>query len=343
MLIPAFCVATLVQMSDNAASSFENSFLMTVIGIVLLVDVVLFARTFRRRSVAAKLDKLERAVGLAIPEALRPSIARGIVRRHRIKYVVLFTVATMMAVVVSIANIPDTNYRVFLVVGSILAGSVVGVALGSMQWPARRKPGITRVAKAGAVGLDDYVPPSELRNARLLVVLALAVYLLSLLALATGTARTEALPPARTSALFVVIAVLFLCFFEVVGRRIVGRAQIAASEPELVWDDAMRAIDVRALASTPATIGLLSVLFGVSDLTMSLHEVLTRSNLLVPINVALWIGFAGWLVVSLASSASHPERYFLRRLWPSYAQEPLSDSRATSDRTQEPEHTESTS
>ena len=98
-----------------------------------------------------------------------------------------------------------------------------------------------------------------------------------------------------------------------------GRTQVAESEPELIWDDAMRAVDVRALASTPATIGLLSVLFGVADLSMSLHEVLTRTGLLIPITVALWIGFAGWLVVALTSSASHPERYFLGRLWPKHA------------------------
>lgn len=278
-----FCIATLIQMSNNQVLSPDDAPL------------------------------------LAIPDEFRPVLGGRLVRRQRIMLALTLIATVAATLFVFTADIPDASYRSFIVVGSALAGSITGVAIGSLQWPARRDRDTLRVARAGAVDLGDYIAPLERWGARILVGLAIAIYLFSVLMTGTGVASVALLPPATVSVIFVGLALVFLCFFEAVGRRIVGRAQATGSEPELLWDDAMRAMDVRALASTPTTIGLLGVLFGSSDLTIGLHDFLSSTGILGLVAVAGWIVLAGILVIAISSLASRPERFFLRRLWPEYA------------------------
>ena len=308
-------------MSNNSVVSIEDSFLIVFLGAAALVSIFFFARTFREESIAAMVNRLERTVGLAIPDELRPAIGRNIVRRQRIKLASTVVAAAAMSIVAFTVTFPDANYRGIVVVGSVLAGSLVGVAIGSLQWPAQRHDDGLRVAKAGAVSLRDYVPRWELRGARILVALSATIFFGSVLATATGLATVSDLPMARTSAYFTGIAVLSLIFFEVVGRRIVGRAQPNGSEMELVWDDALRAVDLRALASTPLTIGLLGVFFGASDLALSLPDLQANPGLLTTLTVAGWVVVAGVFAMAFATLTSRPERFFLLRLWPAYAPE----------------------
>ncbi|MCB1280904.1 MAG: hypothetical protein KDB18_05225 [Salinibacterium sp.] len=330
-------------MSNNQAVSFLDVNLLAVAGIVLLVDLIVFARTFRKISVVAMVDKLERTVGLAIPEELRSSIGRHLLRRQRIRLAFIFFTTIAMVVVVFTVSFPDASYRSFVLVGGVVAGSVIGIAMGSLHWPAQLERDALHVAKARAVSLDDYVAPWERRSARTFVGLSMIIYVASLLVAAWGSRPVHVLLPATSGGLFTGLAVLFLAVFEVVGRRTVGRAQVSGSESELVWDDALRAIDVRSLASTPATIGLLGVLFGASNLTLQLHDFLAASGLLLPVTIAGWIGFAGVLVLTIAWAVSSPERHFLRRLWPAYVLRPFIEPGVVTSRSLPAERRESES
>ncbi|HNP16316.1 MAG: hypothetical protein KF739_09495 [Cryobacterium sp.] len=94
-------------MSNNQAVSFLDVNLLAVAGIVLLVDLIVFARTFRKISVVAMVDTLERTAGLAIPEELRSSIGRHLLRRQRIRLAFIFFTTIAMVVVVFTVSLPS--------------------------------------------------------------------------------------------------------------------------------------------------------------------------------------------------------------------------------------------
>lgn len=312
-------------MSETSVFDADDVLLLVVAGAVALVSLALFLRTFRRSRVAALGSRLESEIGLPIPDALRPALERRLLRRQRTRHA-LTLVATVAATLFAFtAAVPDAYYRSFIVVASALAGSVIGIAIGSLHWPAPRDRDSIRVARAGAVGLGDYVAPLERWGARIFVGLAAAIYLVSVLMTATGVASVTLLPPATVSVAFVGLALIFLCFFEVVGRRIVRRAQPTGSELELLWDDAMRAVDVRALANTPMTLGFLGVAFSSDDLGIGLQDILNNAGILGFVTGAGWISLAGLVIVAFVSVAGSPERYFLRRLWPEYAATPSAE------------------
>lgn len=94
-------------MSNNQAVSFLDVNLLAVAGIVLLVDLIVFVRTFRKISVVAMVDTLERTAGLAIPEELRSSIGRHLLRRQRIRLAFIFFTTIAMVVVVFTVSLPS--------------------------------------------------------------------------------------------------------------------------------------------------------------------------------------------------------------------------------------------
>lgn len=286
------------------------------------LSALLFMLTFRPQSAASMANRLERSIGLAIPNILRVDLSRRLVRRRRIS--LAGTVLATWAVLPLVwgmggVDASGSPTSVFLIVGASFAGGSIGAAIGSLQWPVQRDGNAIRYARVGAVSLRDYIPPFERRGTWVMAALAVFLFLGSVIMNVAGVASIALLPPATALSVLAAATVVSLGFFEIVGRRIVGRAQPTGSELELVWDDALRSLDVRDLASAPMMLGIYAALVTGTDLVTALQS--SRSSSFDFINST----FAGMLaliiiivVLGVFWIASRPERYFLKRLWPQY-------------------------
>ena len=305
-------------MPNNQALLFVN---ITIFTVVSLVAVASLAWTFRKESIAWMTDRLEQKVGLAVPEELRPLVGHGRARRQRFESSGRFA-AFLCAVSLMLFSAPKAMTidisGMLLIFGATVAGSAIGSAVGSLQWPVQRDENAIRYARAGAVSLGDYLPRFERRGAWAAVALSVFLVLVSVVVSATGVASVPLLPPVTGSSILTVAAIVALGFFEIVSRRIVGRAQPTGSELELVWDDALRSMDVRALASAPTGLALYGAFVSGADLVAALQESLGDrldfiNGMFASVLVLIFVAVAGviWLV-------TRPDRFFLKRLWPQY-------------------------
>lgn len=305
-------------MSNNQDSLF---FYIAILGGSTLIGLLYLAWTFRKESIVWMTDRLEQKVGLAIPDELRPLVGRGRARRQRFEYagsLVVVLGSASFAFFAVAAGTSNAISSILLVMGASIAGGAAGAAIGSLQWPAQRDQNAIRYARAGAVGLGDYLPRFERRGAWAAVALAVFLNLVSATLNATGVASVPLLPAATGSSILTVAAIISLGFFEIVGRRIVGHAQPTGSELELVWDDALRSIDVRGLATAPIALGFYGAFVSGADLVTALQDVLGSKLAFFNVTFAGVVALIIIVVLSVFWIASRPERFFLKRLWPQY-------------------------
>jgi len=281
-------------------------FIAGALAAVLIVALVVILATSR---LATSVRNLGRAVGLAVPEALEAKLGSRI-RGSRLTFTLGSLVGlavTTAALVLSGAPSDDENPAlIWLLAGGVVAGG----SLASAIYALTAKPVLPegeRIARSGAVTLNDYLDPVDLVGARLAVgagILSLGVALLVVPETVSAAA-----------ALIVVLAAVSLVFFEIAIRRILDRPQPAGSTAELAWDDALRGLSMRNIASAPMSFGVWG------GLAVLLNVWLDGTSPLAS-------GFAGGaaLVLFLAtfaaaawSIATKPPQRYLRRLWPDVA------------------------
>ena len=103
------------------------------------------------------------------------------------------------------------------------------------------------------------------------------------------------------------------------SRRILDRAQPAASPEALAWDDAIRAMTVREIVTAPLSLGVWgSLAIGIS-LTDSFNEGNQWPAGLIAVNILVLVIAAGILAAAIYSIATKPQQHYLRRLWPDVA------------------------
>jgi hypothetical protein len=249
------------------------------------------------------------AVGLAAPESLRAKLASRI-RGSRLAFTIgslIGLTLTTSALVLSGAPSDDENPAlIWLLAGGVVAGGSLASAIYALTARPVLPEG-ERIARSGAVSLDDYLDPVDLLGARLAVgagILSLGITLW----FAPETVSAAA-------ALIVVLAVVSLVFFEVAIRRILNRPQPAGSTAELAWDDALRGLSMRNIASAPMSFGVwggLAVLLnvwlnGTSPIASAVAGGAALALFLATFAAAAW------------SIASKPPQRYLRRLWPDVA------------------------
>jgi hypothetical protein len=296
--------------------------LLVIVGVYVLLGITLFTLTFRAKDASNRAERFANSLGLAIPDELRRLTGRRLARRRRtsIAGAVLATLA-MLPFLRLEATSDDSivSTPALLLLSASFIGLAVGTAIGAFQWPALHDPNAVRYARAGAVGLGDYIAPLERTGAWIVVGLAAVMTFIAADLTATGTAAVAMLPPESFGGVLVGLAVLALGFFEVVGRRIVGRAQPTGSEIALVWDDALRSSDVRSLSAAPLTLGLYGVIVRAFDLLLSFRDTSDPTIALIIVNLGTWLAVTTLAFVGIYAIVSHPARYFLRRLWPELA------------------------
>ena len=111
---------------------------------------------------------------------------------------------------------------------------------------------------------------------------------------------------------------------EVLARRLLARPQVAASQTELAWDDALRARTLRDMVGVPLMTGYLALVALVGALADGLAGVWAG-------NPSRTVGQRGvpraparWAAMVVVSQVIGPERHFRRRLWPDVPTSPPS-------------------
>jgi len=261
---------------------------------------------------------------LAIPSERRSLVGRRLQDRRR--FALAGTILAMWGSVPLLWAIGGTQQselstRYFLVVGAAFAGGALGTAIGSLRPPRHTGDSAAKYSRPGAVGLDDYVAPLERRGAWVVVGFAVLIYAVSSVLNSTGIMTVPVLPPATIGGVMVLLSTAALLLFEVVGQRVVGRELPFGPEPEMVWNDQVRSADARGLATAPTMFGLYATVLCLIDLAHPLLGSLGNATAIIVVNVVGIVGIAILVLVGIYSVVSQPQRYFLRQLWPHFADE----------------------
>jgi len=278
-------------------SAWTAAIVIVVLGIALIVS------TFLARSRAARADGFARSVGLDLPASLRAAVTERVALRHRGGAIGMIVGIATSVFVLSIYPSSDQSFAApFVLVGGAFAGLAIGVAITSARAAAPLDPTAVKYARTSAVSLSDYVAPLERTGARIVVGLAVAVAIASVIV---------GVPLGGILVTLTALAAGALAFFEVAGRRIVDRSQPAGSPAELAWDDAVRASVLRDIVTAPITLGAYAVVVSAAALV----ERLLQGNDFANGAIVLAAVIAAVTLATVAIT-SRPQRYFLRRLWP---------------------------
>jgi len=156
----------------------------------------------------------------------------------------------------------------WLIVAVALLGSVIGLVVAGVP-SARRKPTNSRVAHSRHLRFEDLVPSRLRWGARLMVILAVLVLIVTVALVANRQGSTQywsARSPLLAflldpPVLMTVAALLGLIMFEVRGRSLAARSTTASNAAELSAEDLIRRSALSDLAWASILTGSLAVLF----------------------------------------------------------------------------------
>ena len=300
-------------------------FLWFIAGFLILSTVVLFILTFVPGYRAASVRMQARTVGLALPAGQAPALETNFAGRSRASSLGAL-VGTVLAVAGLVSGVIPTQdppalggvAETWLIIGGFYVGMGVGAALRALTV---RTPSPTgeRYARPGAVDVRDYLAPIDRIGSRVAVAAGLLVLVIAGIVSFSAFGMTPANPAFSIGGLVVLLGVVSLVVSEIATRRILDRAQPAASPEALAWDDAIRAITVREIVTAPMSLGV----WGSLAIGISLTDSYSVGNQwpagLIVVNVLVLLIAAGILGAATYSIASRPQQHYLRRLWPDVA------------------------
>lgn len=302
-------------MLDNLDGS--QTFALVAIAVAIAALLVLLALSLRAAWVGSQAAAAARRLGLALPADASTIERRVAVRARAALAGALLAALGFVAVHVSLlpqaAEGSGPSWMLFFA-GAVASGSAMGVLLAATMSRAPQRSTV-RFARARAVELADYVALIERVGARVIV----AASIVAGAALIVVGQLWGGPGPSALALTMGALAVGSLVLFEVLGRRMVARAQRAGSPEELAWDDALRAWTLRDLVTAPIMLGAYSLYAEVMELstTTPLGEasrvIATASTGVLLVVLVLLI------VVAIVSIATRPQQHFLRRLWPKVA------------------------
>lgn len=283
---------------------------------VLLITLVQLAPYVRARDRLAAADRLARSVDLGLDPAVADVVAARLVRRERAGALGGLAVGLPVAWWASWALGSDAAATgALLVFVGLFAGRAIGCALVSWVESARRGAGGARVARASTPVHGDYVARLERWGSWGMAAIAVALGLGLLVLDRVGVVELAGVPAALV-VLCVVAPPAAVLLDEVAARWLLSRPQVARSQVELAWDDALRArtlrdmVTVTILVAAYAPIGLLAA---VGD---SLEGGWPANPAVGVVDGLLLVLLAALGVLGLTSIAVRPQRHFRRALWP---------------------------
>ena len=263
--------------------------------VALLVGSVV--RAFGSTVIDAQVLRVQSAYRLPVRGEVQAFVTRRTASRHRaIRIGQLAGVAVAIAIG-ALIHATVTNWVWIVIAGSIL-GWMTALCVSGLRELNRASPG--GIARAVAVGIDDYLAP--LHHALAGVAIACGIVVV------WASTRLHGFDLATWSALALAFATFALAEFA--SRRLVTRPQPAGTDLELAWSDALRAQLVRDFYSAP-------VGFAMGAAVLGLRSILGQ-NLVDSMFPYLTLAFViSGAIAALIAQRLGLELYVLRRLWPS--------------------------
>lgn len=299
-----------------------DGFIWIIAAIFGLASVIIFSLTFLPRSQERAAERFARSVALILTPELAVMVRSRVARRTRGTTIGgltgMLAGLALLSADPSIARLPLSS---LLWVGLTFTGLSVGAAITAAVSGTRLQGDSVRYARAEAVGLNDYVAPLERHGARISVSLAVAVLLVSLALSTSGLARFTAPLPLTGNGFMALLSIAALVLFEADGRWLVQRGQPAGSPAELSWDDALRSMLLRDLATAPIVLGAYGSVLGVSELSGALAAAgAGPTGMIIAANIGFNAAACAAILIGIIVVVSKPQQYFRRRLWPELAE-----------------------
>lgn len=194
----------------------------------------------------------------------------------------------------------------------LIGATIFDVALAMRDTLFAQPDGTTRMARATAVFLRDYITPWKLYAPP--VLLGLATSMVAISATLDGTdASALATSLASTSLPALVTAVLVLLGCAVAVRKILGQPQPVSGVLELAWDDALRADTVRKAGLLATSMSWLALAAAASGLVAAVDSSLTSTMWFTNVQILLSWGF---IAITMVYTYGSSFNWFRRRLWP---------------------------
>lgn len=264
---------------------------------------------------ARAAHRLARKVNLELAAATESVVAARLGLRNRVGGLVAAVGAWVTIGVLAPASTADElGYGPLFVVMGYFVGHAIGY--GAVAWYETRQPvpAGPRLARASSPTHDDYVTRLERWGAwgaaGVATTIALAV---------TVTDRSGVLDlgPVPWGLVVATATLPWLAVLadEYLARRLLDRRQVAASQLELAWDDALRAQTLRDMVTVPIVAGLylpIALLGQIGDSADGGWP----ANPIVGLTAGLLMFlFLGGSILALVSIALRPEGHFRTRLW----------------------------
>jgi hypothetical protein len=285
----------------------------------LVGTVVLVIATARPHAEERSVLRFQNSLGLTLPAHLGDALRRRMVNQRR-SYLVggAVGIAASAAVVGSGAQPLPEHLILWTLFGGLSTGAAIATAIGALFSVRPRLGDHERIARATAVGLDDYLAPLDRWTARLPVVFAVGAIPLSLVGTELGWAAIASRPMFTSGVILTTMAVTSLVVFEVAARKIVAKGRPTGSVVELVWDDAFRFQVLRDLRYAPLVLSAYALGLTGSALGIMSADVVEPNS----ISFGVFATLLACTVIALwAARAAKTQRHFLRRLWPELAAE----------------------
>jgi hypothetical protein len=283
---------------------------------VVLITLVQLAPYVRARDRLAAADHLARSVDLGLDPAVADVVVARLVRRERAGALGGLVVGLPVAWWASRTLGPDAAATgALLVFVGLFAGRAIGCALVSWVESARQGPAGARVARASTPVHGDYVARLERWGswgmAAVAVVLGLGLLVLD----RVGVVELDAVPVALV-VLSVVAPPLAVILDELGARWLLSRPQVARSQVELAWDDALRARTLRDMVTVTIVVSAYAPLGLLAAMGDALEGGWPDNPAVGVLNTLLLVLLVGLTVMGLVSVAQRPQRHFRRTLWP---------------------------
>lgn len=287
-----------------------NLAIWTAVAIPVMLGFAPITRAGTTKIDTKQLDKLRGSVRLPLPDQLRERVIARIRSTERLAlWGAVIGLATMALLAVILGSGDGAGPLVVLL--GVGVGGGIGSAVGILTAALTVDPQAQRIARSTAVESTDYVAPHTIALTRVLLVIACLASGLGVLA----TIRGQLTP--RDGLAFVVLPFLgtLLCYtaFEILTRLVTERAQRAASELELAWDDVLRAHGLRQTVTGSVVVSgacAVSVALGTISVAIEMPQWIVVSSVLLGA-----IGLVGG-VSAMIMIMSEPAYRVLQQLWP---------------------------
>lgn len=290
---------------------------------VLLTPLFLLLQApylLKKKSREAGLDGYARGVNLALTPEVRARVIERIVLRERgaiIGYCsgLLIGLVLYFALPDSVTSGATEDSALTLPVMFGFFGTLLGIATGpvaAVTAMAARPTRGPRIARTVQPRLTDYVPPSELRSVTVAIVGAVLLFLACLIIVGPDGTGQQGPLISSVGAIYFYAALVIAVVGRVSSHRLLHAAQVAGSEQELAWDDALRAIALNGMTFSPQLLAMFA--------WINLSGFLVPDGLPTGVSILLagliaTVGPVFFVTRLIATKGIEPNRHYWDRLW----------------------------